>query len=105
MSWLALVVAGLFEIIGVAGFERMTRARYVSGLIITTIGFGLGLACLHYAMHEIPMAVAYGVYTGIGAVGSTLVGVLFWRDSAHPARLGCVAVIIVAVIGLKSSLG
>jgi len=105
MSWLVLVIAGVFEIVGVAGFERMTRARYVSGAIITTFGFGLGLACLHFAMHEIPMAVAYGVYTGIGAVGSALVGILFWRDSAHPARLACIAAIIVAVIGVKSSLG
>ncbi len=105
MNWLALLMAGGFEIVGVAGFERLTQARYVSGLLIGTLGFGLGLSCLHYAMHTIPMAVAYGVFTGIGAVGSTLVGILFWGDSARPARLVCVAAIVCAVIGLKSTLG
>ncbi|MES1952476.1 small multidrug resistance protein [Salinisphaera sp. S4-8] len=103
MSWLALLCAGAFEIVGVAGFERLTRRVYLSGLVLGVGGFGLGLTCLHYAMHSIPMAMAYGVFTGVGAVGSTLLGILFWGDSARPARLVCVLAIVVAVIGLKSS--
>ncbi|ERJ20037.1 SugE protein [Salinisphaera shabanensis E1L3A] len=103
MNWLVLICAGGFEIVGVAGFERLTRRIYISGLLLGVGGFGLGLACLHYAMQSIPMAVAYGVFTGVGAVGSTALGIFFWGDSARPARLFCIALIVIAVIGLKTS--
>lgn len=104
MSWLWLIIAGVFEIVGVAGFERLTRRRYASGLLLGGAGFTIGLTCLRLAMAEIPMAIAYGVFTGIGALGSTLVGICFWGDSARPARLACIGVIVIAVIGLKSTL-
>ncbi|GAB3674022.1 DMT family transporter [Salinisphaera aquimarina] len=104
MNWLLLIAAGGFEIVGVAGFERLTRHRYATGLMLGISGFALGLTCLRLAMDTIPMAIAYGVFTGIGAVGSTLVGMAFWGDSARPARLACIAMIIIAVVGLKNTL-
>lgn len=104
MNWLLLIVAGAFEITGVAGFERLTRGRCASGLPLLVGGFGLGLMCLHGAMQSLPMTVAYGVFTGIGAVGSTLIGILFWGDSARPVRLLCIAAIVISVLGLRSTL-
>ena len=103
MSWLLLLAAGGFEIVGVAGFERLTRRRYATGLALGGLGFGLGLTCLRLAMADIPMAVAYGVFTGIGALGSTVVGIVCWGDSARPARLACIAAIVIAVAGLKAT--
>lgn len=103
MSWLLLLAAGGFEIVGVAGFQRLTRHRYVTGLLFAILGFGLGLTCLRLAMVDIPMAVAYGVFTGIGALGSTAAGIVFWGDSARPARLACIAAIVIAVAGLKAT--
>lgn len=103
MPWALLMLSGVFEIIGVTGFERMTRGRRASGLAITLFGFGGGLTCLRLAMDAIPMAVAYVVFTGIGTVGSAILGIAFWGDSARPARLACMALVITAVIGLKST--
>lgn len=103
-AWLWLLVASGFEIVGVAGFARLSHGRRLSGAVITIGAFAAGLTCLHTAMAELPMAVAYGVFTGFGALGSTLLGILFWGDSARPARLAWIAGLVVAVIGLKLSL-
>jgi len=104
MTWLLLIASGFFEIVGVSGFERLTRRRYTSGLILALGGFAVGLTCLRLAMATIPMAVAYGVFTGIGTVGSALLGIAFWGDSAQPVRLLGIAAVVVAVIGLKATL-
>lgn len=104
MAWLWLLAAGVCEIIGVVGFARISHGQRISGAIIATCAFSSGLACLHVAMQTLPMAVAYGVFTGIGALGSTLIGIIFWGDPARPARLAWIAGLVVAVIGLKLSL-
>ena len=103
MTWLTLIAAGLFEIVGVAGFERLSRRRLASGLALTLGGFALGLLCLRHAMQDIPMAIAYAAFTGIGALGSTLLGIVFWGDSARPARLLCIVAVVVSVVGLKAT--
>ncbi|ROO24846.1 DMT family transporter [Salinisphaera japonica] len=101
MAWLWLAVAGICEIIGVVGFARTSHGQRASGLVLAVGGFTAGLTCLHAAMATIPMAVAYSVFTAFGTLGSTAIGILFWGDSARPARLAWIAGLIVAVIGLK----
>lgn len=104
MAWLWLLAAGACEIVGVAGFARISHGHRASGALVTGLAFSGGLACLHIAMNSLPMAVAYGVFTGLGTVGSTAVGILFWGDSAHPARLAWIGGVVVAVVGLKLSM-
>lgn len=103
MAWLWLLAAGAFEITGVVGFARISHGQRVSGTLIAGSAFSAGLACLHVAMASLPVAVAYGVFTGLGALGSTAIGIVFWGDSARPARLVWVAALIVSVIGLRLS--
>lgn len=104
MPWLWLAIAGVCEIIGVVGFARISHGQRVSGGLITVLGFTAGLTCLHHAMATIPVGVAYSVFTALGTLGSTLIGILFWGDSARPARLAWIGGLVVAVIGLKVSL-
>ncbi|MGB7755202.1 MAG: SMR family transporter [Salinisphaera sp.] len=104
MPWLWLFAAGACEIVGVVGFARISHGRRVSGALIAGVAFSCGLACLHIAMNDLPMAVAYGVFTGLGALGSTAIGIVFWGESARPARLAWVAGLVVAVVGLKLSM-
>ena len=104
MAWLALLSSGLCELVGVTGMQRLTQHHYRSGIALVFSGFGLGLLCLHVAMQHVPMSLAYGVFTAIGALGSSVLGICFWGDSARPARLVCLAAIIAGVVGIKLTL-
>lgn len=101
MAWLALLVAGLFEI-GWAtamkvsdGFTRLGPTILTFALML--VSFGL----LSYAMRSLPLGTAYTVWTGVGAVGSALVGILFMQESSDPVRLICLALILAGIIGLR----
>ena len=104
MAWLILFIAGIGEVVGVSGFEALTHRVTPGALSRLLGGFGLGLVCLHFAMADIPMAVAYAVFTAIGTAGSTVLGIACWGDSARPLRLTCIGAIIAAVIGIKMTL-
>lgn len=101
LHWIVLIISGAFEIVGVTGFERLHRGQRTRGLALLVVGFGGSLGLLSIAMRTIDMGVAYAVFTGIGTLGSTLMGMLFWGESRRPLRLAFVAMIVAAVIGLK----
>ncbi|MGQ7244720.1 DMT family transporter [Salinicola sp. V024] len=101
LHWLALLASGGFEIVGVAGFDRINRGQRLPGLALLVIGFGSSLGLLSIAMRSIDMGVAYAIFTGIGTLGSTLMGMLLWGESRRPLRLAFVGMIVAAVVGLK----
>lgn len=101
MTWISLIFAGLFEVVGVMGMTLVNQQRSVRSYLTLAGGFGLSFALLSYAMTGIPMGTAYAVWTGIGTVGSALVGMLFYGESKDRMRLFCIALIVVSVIGLK----
>ncbi|WP_421617029.1 DMT family transporter [Brevibacillus sp. TJ4] len=101
MSWISLVLAGLCEVMGVIGINQVNRNRSVTSFLLLIGGFGLSFALLSYAMQEIAMGTAYAVWTGVGTVGSALVGMLYYGDSKDAKRLFCIALIVISVIGLK----
>lgn len=101
VAWVALVIAGLFEV-GWAtsmklseGFSRLWPS--VATIVLMFISFGL----LSYSMRSLPLGTAYGVWTGIGAVGSVVVGILFMGESRDPVRLLCITLILVGIVGLR----
>ena len=101
MAWLYLFVAGLFEVgwaIGLKytqGFTRLVPTLFTGASMIVSLGL-LGLA-----LKSLPVGTAYAVWTGIGAVGVATLGVVLFSESASPARLGCIALIVAGVVGLK----
>lgn len=101
MSWVLLVVAGLFEIawaIGLKltdGFTRLWPS--VGTFAALVISFGL----LGIAARSLPIGTAYAVWTGIGAAGTVLCGIVFLGEPATLVRLICVGLIIVGILGLK----
>ena len=101
MAWLALMGAGLFELIGVNGFQQLSFQRYRLGLPLTITGFGFALVLLHVATQELPLALAYAVFTAIGTLGGVFMGVVFWSERLSLARAFWVAFVVAAVIGLK----
>ncbi len=104
MSWLTLIVAGLFEV----GFTFcMGKARSANGIEFYLWGLGfivslaLSMILLAKATQSIPMGTAYPVWTGIGAVGTAIMGILFFNEPVTFLRLFFIATLIVSVIGLK----
>ena len=101
MAWVYLLLAGIFEIgfaIGLKYTEGFTRLWPSVGTIVAA---GISLWLLTQALRTIPVGTAYAVWTGIGAVGVAALGVVLFSESASPARLGCIALIVAGVVGLK----
>jgi quaternary ammonium compound-resistance protein SugE len=101
MSWLVLVIAGLFEVgwaIGLKYTEGFTRLWPTVG---TVTAMAISLALLGVAMKDLPVGTAYAVWTGVGAVGTVLLGIFLFGDSAAAGRLICVGLILAGIIGLK----
>ena len=101
MAWIYLLLAGVFEIgfaIGLKYTEGFTRLWPSAATIVAA---AISLWLLTQALRTIPIGTAYAVWTGIGAVGVATLGILLFSDSASPARLACIALIIAGVVGLK----
>lgn len=101
MVWLVLVAAGLFEIVWALGLkytEGFTRLWPTVGTVAAmAVSFGL----LAHALKTLPVGTAYAVWTGIGAVGTAIAGIVLLGESAAPARLLCIAMIGAGIVGLK----
>jgi len=101
MHWTLLVLAGLFEIgwaIGLKythGFTRLVPTLLTVACMIVSLGL-LGLA-----LRALPIGTAYAVWTGIGTVGTAILGIALFGDPATVMRLACIALIVCGIIGLK----
>lgn len=101
MAWLILVVAGLFEVgwaIGLKYTEGFSRLWPTVGTV-TAMAVSVGL--LGLAMRTLPVGTAYAVWTGIGAVGTVVLGMVLFHEPATVARLACVGLILAGIVGLK----
>jgi paired small multidrug resistance pump len=101
MAWTTLIIAGLFEIIAVIGLKRVAKKNNFINNVILFAGFIISFYLLSLAMQHISLATAYAVWTGIGTLGTAIVGMVFYRESRKPWRLACILGIVVATIGLK----
>ena len=99
MSWLVLFVAGLFEIAWATGL-KVAHGRPLI-MAATVFSMLVSIALLYMAMRDLPLGTAYAVWTGIGAVGTVIVGILLFGESADFVRLGCIALIVAGIAGLK----
>ena len=101
MPWLVLIIAGLFEIgwaVGLKYTEGFTRLWPSLG---TAASMVLSVVLLGLALRSLPLGTAYAVWTGIGTVGTALLGIALFHESADPLRLACIGLIVVGIAGLK----
>lgn len=101
MVWVLLLVAGVFEVGMVMGLnfsEGFTRFWPSLG---TLVSGGISFLLLSVAMRSIPVGTAYAVWTGIGAVGAVVIGVLFLKEPATLLRLGAIGLIVAGVVALR----
>src|SRR5699024_2242889 len=101
MSWLILILAGFMEVAGVTGMSLIGQGKRLKGWLMLLIGFPISLGLLGFAMETIPLGVAYAVWSGIGTVGSALIGIIFYKDYVSYKRLEYLSIIIIAVICLR----
>lgn len=102
--WWALLGAGVLEIAWAAGFKFAFRDNHtITSLTLAAMGASFWL--LSIAMRTIPVGTAYAIWTGIGAAGAALVGIVFLKEPATALRILSVAAIIGGVVGLKLSAG
>ncbi|MBW8724432.1 MAG: quaternary ammonium compound efflux SMR transporter SugE [Inquilinus limosus] len=101
MAWVILIVAGLFEIgwaVGLKYTEGFSRLWPSIGTVAAMI---VSLVLLGLALKTLPIGTAYAVWTGVGAVGTAILGIALFGDPANAARLACIGLIVAGIIGLK----
>jgi len=104
MGWIYLIIAGIFEIgwpLSLKLSEVMENKAF--GIVLAAISMGLSCFFLYIAQQTISIGTAYAVWTGIGAVGTLIVGILLFGDSTSFWRLFSAFLIVVGIIGLKLS--
>jgi len=101
MAWVYLLLAGLCEIGWVLGLKYSAGLTRLWPSVWTVLSFALSLGLLARAVRSLPIGTAYAVWTGIGAVGAAVLGMLLFGESREPLRLGCIALIALGIAGLK----
>ncbi|AIK95232.1 quaternary ammonium compound efflux SMR transporter SugE [Salmonella enterica] len=103
MSWIILLIAGLLEVVWSVGLKYTHSFSRLTPSIITITAMVISMALLSWAMKTLPVGTAYAIWTGIGAVGAAITGILLLGESASPARLLSLGLIVAGIIGLKLS--
>jgi len=101
MAWVSLIFAGMFEVVGVLGMNRIKRDNNAKAYLLFITGIILSFAFLSFAMRSLPMGTAYAIWTGIGTVGGALVGMFFFGESKEWRRILFIAMVLAAAVGLK----
>jgi paired small multidrug resistance pump len=101
MAWISLILAGCCEMFGVAMINKLHKDRNWQSLLLLILGFGASFLSLAYAMKTLPMGTAYAIWTGIGASGGAILGMLLYGESKDWKRLVFIAMVLSAAIGLK----
>ncbi|HPT70606.1 MAG TPA: multidrug efflux SMR transporter [Syntrophomonas sp.] len=103
MEWIYLLIAGIFEMGWPLGFKlsQVQADNKWWWIIIAVISMALSGLFLWFAQRVIPIGTAYAVWTGIGAVGTFFIGIIFFKDAASIIRMMSVLLIIVGIVGLK----
>ena len=103
MSWIILFIAGLLEVVWAIGLKYTHGFTRLTPSVITVSAMIVSIVLLSWAMRSLPVGTAYAVWTGIGAVGAALTGILLLGESASLARIASLALIVAGIIGLKLS--
>lgn len=102
MAWVFLVIASLGEIFGVVFINLYLQKRSIIWLSLLIFSFGFGFVFLSLAMNSIPLGTAYAIWTGLGACGAVLMGIVFFKESASLLRILFLSFIIAGAVGLKA---
>ena len=103
MSWIILFFAGLFEVGWAVGLKYTEGFSKPLPTVLTALAMLVSLGLLGMAMKHLPLGTAYAVWTGVGAVGTVIAGIVLFGESMALLRLASVALIVCGLVGLKLS--
>lgn len=101
MEWLVLFVAGLFEVAWAIGLKYSAGFSKLNWSIFTIVCILASMGLLAYALKSLPVGTAYAVWTGIGAVGTAILGIILFNESADILRLFFIFLIVTGIAGLR----
>ncbi len=101
MSWIWLIVAGLLEIAWAVGLKYTDGFAKLWPSVATVLLMLASFWCLAQAVKGLPLGTSYAIWTGIGAVGTAIAGVVLFKEPATAARLACIVLIVAGIVGLK----
>lgn len=101
MAWLVLVVAGLFEVGWAIGLKYTQGFTRLVPTLLTGASMVVSLGLLGLALKSLPVGTAYAVWTGIGTIGTAILGIALLGEPAGALRLSCIGLIVAGIVGLK----
>ena len=101
MAWLYLLIAGLFEVGWAIGLKYTEGFSRLWPSLATIAAMILSLGCLGLALKTLPVGTAYAIWTGVGAVGTAILGIYLFAEPANAMRLACIGLIVAGIVGLK----
>ena len=105
MEWVYLIVAGGLEVFWSTCLKFSEGFSVLRFSILTVIGMVFSFLFLSQATKTLPLGTSYAIWTGIGALGAVIVGVLLFKESVSPLRLMFVALLLIGIVGLKATSG
>ncbi|MET3925841.1 quaternary ammonium compound efflux SMR transporter SugE [Devosia sp. 2618] len=101
MAWVYLVIAGLFEMGWAVGLKYTEGFTRIGPSILTVVAMVISVVLLGLALRDLPVGTGYAVWTGIGTVGTAILGMYLFGDPATAGRLASIALIVAGIVGLK----
>ncbi len=101
MPWVWLIVAGLLEICWAVGLKYTDGFSKLAPSVVTVVLMLASFWCLAQAVKGLPLGTSYAIWTGIGAVGTAIAGIVLFKEPATAARLVCMVLIVAGIVGLK----
>ena len=101
MTWVILFIAGLFEIGWAVGLKYTDGFTRFWPTVATALALLASMSLLGIALRTLPLGTAYAVWTGIGSVGTAVLGIILFREPATAIRLVCIGLIVTGIVGLK----
>ena len=101
MAWTYLLIAGVFEIVWATGLKYTDGFSRLWPSVGTVIAMAISMLCLSLALRVIPIGTAYAIWTGIGAVGVAIVGMVLFQEPRDAVRLFCILIVVGGIAGLK----
>ncbi len=101
MAWVVLILAGLFEIGWAVGLKYTEGFTRLYPTLLTVAAMVISLALLGVSLKSLPLGTAYAIWTGVGTVGTALLGIALFGEAASALRLACIGLIVMGIVGLK----